>query len=55
MEMLARQGVVLEELGDHKSRIERFKKLIGFSRSLEPEPFQEEMERLIPGGRKPSE
>jgi hypothetical protein len=49
METLARHGVVLEELGDEKSRIERFKKLIGFSRSPELEPFQEEMERLIPG------
>jgi hypothetical protein len=55
METLASEGVVLEELGDEKSRIERFKKLIGFSRSLEPEPFQEEVERLIPGWGKPSE
>jgi hypothetical protein len=49
IETLVKQGKVLEELGDEKSRRERLKKLFGFTLSDEREPFEEEMDRLIPG------
>jgi hypothetical protein len=55
METLAKQGVVLEELGDEESRKKRFKKLIGFSQTNVPEPFKEEMANLIPGWGKTSQ
>ena len=54
METLVKHGKVLEELDDEKSRLERFKKLVGFTRTNEREPFEEEIDRLIPGWDKTS-
>jgi hypothetical protein len=54
METLAKRGVVREELGDEKARMERFKRLVGFARTGEPEPYEEEMARLFPGSDKVS-